>query len=298
MIKSPHRATYVARLTTDRAAAQRISAHLAEVLEPDDAVCSTFGPADGRWHVDLHFSRKPQIETLRSMIAATSSKALARQMVVEKISPRDWVKESLAGLRPVRAGRFVVHGAHDRARVPGNCIGIEIEAATAFGTGHHGTTRGCLLALDLLARRRRRQRVLDLGTGSGVLAIAAAKLWRIPVLATDIDAQAVRAARDNANDNGVGGLVKTTHAAGLTAPEIIHRAPFDLVLANILLAPLQRLAAPLARSLSPNARVVLSGVLATQAEAALSSYRTHGIMLEHTIPLDEWVTLVMVARSR
>ena len=160
-----------------------------------------------------------------------------------------------------------MHGAHDRARVPSHCIGIEIEAATAFGTGHHGTTRGCLLALDALARRRQRPRhILDLGTGSGVLAIAAAKLFRVPVLATDIDPRAVANARDNARLNGVGALVTVVHARGLRAPESIKRAPFDLVMANILLRPLQRLAAPVARQLMPNARVVLSGILAAQAE--------------------------------
>ena len=144
-------------------------------------------------------------------------------MVVERVAPRDWVKESLTGLQPVTAGRFVVHGAHDRARVPGHCIGIEIEAATAFGTGHHGTTRGCLLALDALARRRRRPRhILDLGTGSGVLAIAAAKLFRVPVLATDIDPRAVANARANARLNGVGALVTVVHAGDLRAPRADH----------------------------------------------------------------------------
>ena len=232
------------------------------------------------------------------MIAAASSDALARQLIVEKLPARDWVKDSLAGLAPVSAGRFLVHGAHDRARVPPNRIGIEIEAATAFGTGHHGTTQGCLLALDMLARHRRPRCILDLGTGSGVLAIAAAKLLRTPVLATDIDIRAVRAARDNATKNGVGGLIDAVQAAGLTAPRVVARAPFDLVLANILLNPLQRLATPIARSLWPHARVVLSGVLAVQAEAAISAYRSQGLMLERRIPLDEWVTLVMVAASR
>jgi ribosomal protein L11 methyltransferase len=295
--KSRDRATYIVRIA-EPPAARQLAAHLAELLDPAAAVCAAFEAADGRWQVEVHFSERPEIEALRAMVAAASSKAVARTLVVSKVPSRDWVKASLAGLKPVEAGRFLVHGAHDRGRVPANRIGIEIEAATAFGTGHHGTTRGCLLALDALAKRQRPRRVLDLGTGSGVLAIAAAKLWRAPVLATDIDIQAVRAARDNARNNGVGGLVDAVRAAGLTAPKITRRAPFDLVLANILLAPLQRLAAPLARSLSPNARVVLSGLLAAQAEAALASYRTHGLMLERTIPLDEWLTLVLVAKSR
>ena len=302
MIKSQgspvQRATYVARLTADEAVARRVSAHLIEVLDPATAVCATFEQPDKRWSVELHFAREPDARPLRAMVAAASSKALARLLVVEKVPARDWVKDSLAGLAPVAAGRFLVHGGHDRTRVPPNRIGIEIEAATAFGTGHHGTTRGCLLALDGLARQRRPRHILDLGTGSGVLAIAAAKLLRTPVIATDIDIHAVRAASDNARKNGVGALVDAVHAAGLAAPRIVSRAPFDLVLANILLAPLQRLAAPLARSLWPHARVVLSGVLAVQAEAAISAYRSQGLMLERRIALDEWVTLVMVAASR
>ena len=302
MIKSQStaatRATYVARLTADEAVARRVSAHLMELLDPVTSVCAAFEKPDKRWSVELHFAEEPDAKPLRSMIAEASSEALARELVVEKVPPRDWVKDSLAGLAPVAAGRFLVHGSHDRARVPSNKIGIEIEAATAFGTGHHGTTRGCLLALDMLARYRRPRHILDLGTGSGVLAIAAAKLLHTPVLATDIDINAVRAARNNAHNNGVGGLVDAVQAAGLTAPRVMARAPFDLVLANILLTPLQRLAAPIARSLWPHARVVLSGILATQAEAAISAYRSQGLMLERRIPLDEWVTLVMVAASR
>ena len=300
MIKSQgsQRASYVARLTADEAVARRISAHLMEVLDPATAVCAAFEEPDKRWSVELHFAQQPDARPLRAMVAAASSEALARRLVVEKVPARDWVKDSLAALAPVAAGRFLVHGSHDRTRVPPNRIGIEIEAATAFGTGHHGTTRGCLLALDGLALQRRPRHILDLGTGSGVLAIAAAKLLRTPVIATDIDIHAVRAASDNARKNGVGGLVDAVQAAGLTAPRIIARAPFDLVLANILLTPLQRLAAPLARSLWPHARVVLSGVLAVQAEAAISAYRSQGLMLERRIRLDEWVTLVMVAASR
>jgi ribosomal protein L11 methyltransferase len=231
------------------------------------------------------------------MIALAGGDKLANTMSVQRVAQRNWVKESLIGLRPVTAGRFVVHGAHDRDRVPSHCISIEIEAATAFGTGHHGTTRGCLLALDQLARHYRPRRILDLGTGSGILAIAAAKLFRVPVLATDIDARSAQTARDNARLNGVGSLVTAIHAAGLHAPEIAKRAPFDLVMSNILLRPLQRLAAPMARQLEPNARIVLSGILKSQTNAALTAYRSQGLMLERSFPLDGWFTPVMVALS-
>ena len=291
-------ATFVARLVAGESPARRIADLLAESLDPAEVVCATFERPDKRWQVDLHFRDRPELSSLRAMIALAGGDKLASSLVVEKVAPRDWIKESLIGLRPVTAGRFVVHGAHDRARVPSHCVGLEIEAATAFGTGHHGTTRGCLLALDALARRRQRpRRILDIGTGTGVLAIAVAKIFRVPVLAVDIDPHSVAVARDNARLNGVGSLVTVAHAAGLHAPDVIKRAPFDLVLANILLRPLQRLAAPVARQLVPNARVVISGVLTTQANAALGAYRSQGLMLERSFTLDGWFTPVMVALS-
>ena len=293
--KSDSSATYVARLVAGEAAARRIADLLAESLDPTDSACAAFEQPDGRWQVDIHFHARPDLSGLRALVALAGGKALADRLSVQRVPPRDWVKDSLIGLRPVTAGRFVVHGAHDRDRVPGHCVGIEIEAGVAFGTGHHGTTRGCLLALDTLARRHRPRHILDLGTGSGVLAIAAAKIFRAPVLAIDIDVQSVHAARANAARNGVGALVTAVHAAGLNAREVAARAPFDLVLSNILLGPLQRLAAPMARQLMPNARVVLSGVLAAQANAALAAYRSQGLMLERSFALDGWVTPVMVA---
>ena len=171
------------------------------------------------------------------------------------------VAQSLAGLKPVRAGRFVIHGAHDRARPKPNDIGIEIEAALAFGTGHHGTTYGCLLALTELTKRRRFRRVLDIGTGTGVLAIAAARLMRTHVVASDIDVIAVRAAKSNARLNRAAPLVAFARAAGTGASVIAGDAPYDLILANILLGPLMRLAVPLRKLMAPGARIVLSGSL-------------------------------------
>ena len=290
-------ASFVARLIADEQTSRRIADLLSESLDPEECACAAFEQPDGRWQVDVHFRDKPDEPSLRAIIALAGGDKLAKSMSVQRVAPRNWVKESLIGLRPVTAGRFVVHGAHDRDRVPSHCISIEIEAATAFGTGHHGTTRGCLLALDHLARRYRPRRILDLGTGSGILAIAAAKLFRVPVLATDIDARSAMTARDNARLNGVGSLVTAIHAAGLNTPEIAKRAPFDLVMSNILLRPLQRLAAPMARQLEPNARIVLSGILKSQANAALAAYRSQGLMLERSFPLDGWFTPVMVALS-
>jgi ribosomal protein L11 methyltransferase len=177
-------------------------------------------------------------------------------------------------------------------RVAPNRIGIEIEAALAFGTGHHGTTRGCLLALDAMCKargaRRPVVRILDLGAGSGVLAIAAARALRCHVLATDIDPQAVRTARVNARRNGVGPLVEVVRADGVIG--LRAREPFDLVFANILLAPLQRFAAALSQLAAPGAGVVLSGVLPTQANAVIAAY--HRLTLQRRIDIDGWTTLV------
>jgi ribosomal protein L11 methyltransferase len=203
------------------------------------------------------------------------------------------VKASLEGLAPVEAGRVLVHRAPDPAPVPANPHGHEIEAAHAVGTGHHGSTRGCLVALDAIAKARRPNRILDVGTGSGVLAIAAARALRCRVLASDIDRVAVRAARENARLNRIGALATTIRADGLARRAFRDRSPFDVVFANILMEPLLRFAAPLARLTAPGARVVLSGILPSQANALLAGYRRQGLFLERRILLDGWVTLVL-----
>jgi ribosomal protein L11 methyltransferase len=287
-------ATWAARVAADEATARRLSDTLAESLDENGAVTSAYEAADG-WTVAIHFAEPPNETAIRALVALGSSPALANALIFERIATQDWVKASLEGLAPVRAGRFLVHGSHDRARVPVNRIGIEIEAALAFGTGHHGTTRGCLLALDhsLKRRAKRRIKILDIGTGSGVLAIAAARALRQRVLASDNDPLAVRVARDNARLNKAGALIDVIHAAGLGARRFRARGPYDIIFANILLGPLKGLARPIALSLAPGGRVILSGLLATHAQAALSAYRAQGLRLERRIPLQEWMTLVM-----
>jgi len=290
-------ATIRARLTCAEPTARRLAAFAGENLDPDNTVCAAFEGENGAWSVEIHFRDAPDQGEVRKLIARGAGEAAAGALAFDTIAAEDWVAASLAGLKPVDAGRFIVHGAHDRARVPPNAIGIEIEAALAFGTGHHGTTRGCLLALDGLARRLRPQRILDLGTGSGVLAIAAARTFHTRVLATDIDPLAVAAARGNARLNRAGMLIETIRARGTDAMRIGERAPFDLIFANILLGPLMRMAAPITRLAAPGARIVLSGLLPAHANGVLAIYRTQGLTLERRITLEGWVTLVMKRNS-
>jgi ribosomal protein L11 methyltransferase len=285
-------ATVVARLPAAPDAARGLLDRLAEVFDPTEAAVSAYESSGGLWMVAVHFLHPPNETAVRALVALAAGPEAANGITFERLAERDWVKASLEGLSPVTAGRFVVHGAHDRTRIPRNAIGIEIEAALAFGTGHHGTTRGCLLALDRVRKSRRPERILDIGTGTGVLAIAAAKALRVPVLASDIDPRAVAVARANARHNRA---VKVTvvQAATLGARHYRARAPYDLILANILVGPLQRMATPMARLAAPRARVVLSGLLTSHANAVLAAYRAQGFALERRIVLEDWATLVL-----
>ena len=214
-------------------------------------------------------------------------------MDIVELAPRDWVRKSLEGLPPVRAGRFVVHGAHDRDFVAPNDIGITIEAGLAFGTGHHGTTRGCLLALDRILKRRRPRRVLDVGTGTAVLAIAAAKAARAPVTGVDIDPVAIDVARENVRKNGVGGLVRLAVADGPHRPAVTHAGPYDLVFANILAPPLVRMATSLSRQVAPGGHLILSGLLTWQSREVESAYKARDLALESRSTEDGWRTLTL-----
>jgi ribosomal protein L11 methyltransferase len=329
--------TVAARLTTDEQTARRIASFLGESLDAEEAICAAFENERSQWEVAIHFPRAPDEARLRDLVRVAAGDEAAQALRFEPLGDTDWVRQSLENLRPVRAGRFLVHGAHDRAKVRANDLAIEIEAALAFGTGHHGTTRGCLMALDVLAKRWRgeliplpargrvaseasrvgagrkkkmtpprsryarstlpfqgmdKKAVLDIGTGSGVLAIAAAKRLRTRIVASDIDLVAVNAARSNARLNCAPRII-FLHAPGAGARAITQRGPFDLIFANIMLGPLTRLAVPIRRLAARKARVVLSGLLPAHANAALAHYAAQGFRLERRIPLDGWMTLVL-----
>lgn len=277
----------------DEASASRLVDLLSENFDGDEVAVVAFEEPGGRWDVTLYFSDAPDRDAIIAMITRAAGAQIAASVTFDTVAATDWVKSSLEGLAPVRAGRFMVHGQHDRAQVPANKLGIEIEAALAFGTGHHGTTRGCLLLLDQVLRRRRPKRVLDLGSGTGVLAIAAAKALHQHVLASDIDPQAVLVARDNARLNGVGPLVEAICATGFGSPRFAAEGPFDLVLANILAYPLRKLAPAMASHLAPSAHIILSGLLPSQADSVVATYRGNGLKIVRRLELEGWSSLLM-----
>ena len=287
---STHRATFP---IGNEQTAKRVVDLLGESFFEGDAAIAASEGAGGRWDITLHFAEAPDRTSVRELVSLAVGGEIAGDIAFDIVEAKDWVKTTLEQLVPVRAGRFIVHGQHDRAKVPPNKLGVEIEAALAFGTGHHGTTRGCLLLLDRVLKAYRPRRVLDLGTGTGVLAISAAKALRIKVLASDIDPLSVKVARDNARLNGAGELVKAIRAAGLSAPQFARSGPFDLVLANILANPLRQMATPMARHLACSALIILSGLLPHQAQSVIAAYRSRGLVLERHIQIEGWSSLLM-----
>jgi ribosomal protein L11 methyltransferase len=285
-----HRASFA---IGDEGAAKRVVDTLTEIFFEDQAAFAAFERPDGRWDVTVHFADAPDQALLRELVGQTAGEEIAKTIAFDTVEAKDWVKASLEDLVPVPAGRFVVHGQHDRERVPANKFSIEIEAALAFGTGHHGTTRGCLLLLDHVLKAHQPRRVLDLGTGTGVLAIAAAKALHLGVLASDIDPPSVRVARENARLNQTGHLIEMIRATGFSAPQFSKRGPFDLVLANILANPLRQLATPMARHLAPSALVILSGLLTHQAPAVIAAYRARGLVPLKHLRIEGWSSLLL-----
>ncbi|ABD88832.1 50S ribosomal protein L11 methyltransferase [Rhodopseudomonas palustris] len=277
----------------DELTARRVVDLLTECFDDGAAAVAAFERSDGAWDLALNFAEPPEQASVRSLVALAAGDDVAAALAFDTIEAKDWVRASLEGLDPVPAGRFVVHGQHDRDSIAPNKLGIEIEAALAFGTGHHGTTRGCLLLLDAVLKRRSPRNVLDLGTGTGVLAIAAAKALQQRVTASDIDPVSVRVARDNARLNGVGHLLDGICAAGFADAQFRQAAPFDLVLANILANPLRQLATPMAAHLAPSADIILSGLLPHQTRSVIAAYRARGLMLVKAIIVEGWSSVLL-----
>ncbi|HEY0422283.1 MAG TPA: 50S ribosomal protein L11 methyltransferase [Rhodopila sp.] len=285
-----HRASFA---IGDEKLAKRVVDLLTESFFEGQAAIAAFAQPNGLWDITVHFADPPDQASIRDLVGIAAGEDVAGTISFDSVEAKDWVKASLEDLVPVPAGRFVVHGQHDRGRIPPNKLGIEIEAALAFGTGHHGTTRGCLLLLDHVLKAWRPRRVLDLGTGTGVLAIAAARALHEKVLASDIDPVSVEVARENARLNVAGHLVQTITATGFSAPQFAAHGPFDLVLANILANPLRQLATPMARHLAPSALVILSGLLTPQVPAVIAAYRARGLVPLRHQRIEGWSSLLL-----
>jgi len=265
-----------------------------EDIVPEPTGIGVFEMEDGSglWEIGAYFTESPDEVALALLAAAHGAQPFA----VSELPETDWVAHVRRELHPVEAGRFYLYGSHDADKVPEASVPLLIEAAMAFGTGHHGTTKGCLEAYDaLLAQGKVPGNVADIGCGTAVLAIAAAKTAPNPVIASDIDPVAVEVALANATANGVGDRVACVEAAGFDHPDLSARAPFDLVFANILKGPLIDLAPAMAAHVAPGGHVILSGLLNEQADEVISAYEAAGLSLFARSEIGEWTTLTMIA---
>lgn len=274
-----------------REAAENL-AEIAEDLVPEPVGTGVFEIEDGsnRWEVGVYFTEQPD-EIALALLAIAHG---AEPFVVSELPEVDWVAHVRRELTPVAAGRFFVHGSHDADSVPDGAEALLIEAAMAFGTGHHNTTKGCLLALDRLFEGGAQfERIADIGAGTAVLAMAAARLYPVIVVAGDIDPVAVDTARANVIANGLTGRVECVEAVGFDHPLLDRAAPYDLVFANILKQPLIDLAPDMARHIAPGGRAILSGILETQIAEVVVAYEAQGFAVESRDILGEWAVLVV-----
>ncbi|MBD8064195.1 50S ribosomal protein L11 methyltransferase [Devosia sp. PTR5] len=268
------------------------------VSERDDLALTASAHEDeatGEWVFEATCDSPPDIDGFNALAQEVLGGTI--DFAVETIDPEvNWVQKSLEGLPPVVAGGFYVYGSHSTEPVPAGMTAMRIDAAQAFGTGHHETTTGCLEAIDRLLKRSRPVRMLDVGTGTGVLAIALAKRTRRLVIASDIDPVSVSTTRQNAADNGVGQLVVAVEAEGLNNATIQQNGPYDLIVANILAGPLQALAPAVGRAASRGATIILSGILEHQARGVINAYARQGMVLTQKLQRKEWTTLMLEMR--
>lgn len=287
----PDETTYNVSLSLPQAQAETIAAALTELLWPPADAVGFFDNEDGTWRVEASFSQRPDSKALGDFFAAHGAGDC--ELSFGDVPPADWVAITQSNLHPLRAGRFLIHGSHDRDLAYASRWAIEINAGQAFGTAHHGSTLGCLQAIDALAKRERVKSVLDIGTGTGILAIAAARAWPARIVASDIDPVAVAIAEQNIRLNRAATSIRTVVTAGLGHQMIRTAAPFDLVIANILARPLMHMANGIARATRLGGMIILSGITCDQAEGVLATYAAAGFTRLRRFTNSEWVTLVL-----
>ena len=282
-------------ITTDEAGAARLLDAMSAAFEEEGYALSTMEIDEkrNRWEASIYLMTDEEPAIRRAFEPIASRETPGAEIEREVVPDIDWVSKSLEGLAPVRAGRFVVHGSHDRVQVKPGELAIEIDAGQAFGTGHHGTTAGCLEMIEKVLKRHPVRRALDLGTGSGVLAIALRKLAPARVLATDIDPVATKIAGENIRGNREGSGIRVATARGFHKQAFAEEGPFDLVVANILARPLMRMAPDIRRHLAPGGEIILSGILAEQRWKVLSAFNAQGFAHRHTLWRNGWVTLLL-----
>jgi ribosomal protein L11 methyltransferase len=284
--------TYVATIEAPSRIAEAVAARLEAAEGPAALAVSLFECGPGQIEVSAYYAERPSRERLIQLIGGVAGEEDLGALRIEALAAKNWVAEAESLRGPVRAGRFLVHGRHDRGKVPPGRFALEIDAGLAFGTAHHATTRGCLIALDRLLKRGRPAQVLDIGTGTGILAIAAAKALGGSVIASDMDPLAVAVAAENASRNGVRSRVLVVKAEDLDHPAL-RCAEADLLFANLLLRPLLELAPVFARAVRPGGISVLSGILDTQARQVEARFRALGFRLDSRILLGGWTTLLL-----
>lgn len=280
-------------VTTSEAIAEAVMNALSDLFGDEDYAIATqeVDEAQEIWEASIYMTAADEAEIAERFEDLLKAAFPDLRMQREVLPDIDWISKSLEGLKPVRAGRFLVHGSHDSDKVRTSDIGILIEAGQAFGTGHHGTTAGCLNMIGDVIKSRRVRNALDLGTGSGVLAIAAHHLAKIPVVATDIDPVAIRVARENIRINHAASGIVTAAAPGFHHSVFREHGPFDLIIANILARPLMKLAPELVNHLSDDGTVILSGILSAQRWKVIAAYNGAGLKHMRTTWMNGWVTI-------
>lgn len=250
---------------------------------------------DGYWRVDGITGAEPDQKAITQALGKTARRLGMEppEPRIELQPPRDWVAENLADFPANRIGRYFIHGSHFEGRLPPGLVTIRLDAGTAFGSGEHPSTAACLAVLDRLAKAKKIFRPLDMGCGSGILSLAMAKTWKVPVIACDIDAEAVRVTAQNARLNGVGRLVRARTGPGYLTPVVAQGGPYDLITANILARPLCRMASAAAGALAKGGAIVLSGLLERDAPQVIARHRAHGLKLVRALTIEGWITIVM-----